>query len=209
LIDLLATHASTDKIKVGLPLYIGVYESEGSVKDAWNYIKQFGWGTETKDSDFWHVQKLSDNTIQDAIMASAALPFLFQSRAVRGKSYRDGGMGGSFHQQGNTPIQPLVDSGCNYVIVSLLDDGSSFDRHKYPNTTIIEVRPKNFISESMTDMVAFEPEKIDIWMEQGYQDAKRCIGNVIDAMKGIKHNQQSAKLRYSVLDSLESDSFKI
>ena len=58
-------------------------------------------------------------------------------------------------------------------------------------------------------MLTFNSDKIDVWMEQSYQYAKRCTGFVIGAMKGIKHTQRSVELRDSVLDELDSYSFKV
>jgi len=209
IIDLLNNYSPPDKILKGLPLYVGVYKSDGNLMDSLNYILASKLGFRNKDSEFWHLQNLPESTIQNAIIASAALPFLFKAKAVDGVKYRDGGIGGAFEQQGNTPVQPLIESGCTHLIVSLLEDGSFFDRHKYPNTTIIEVRPKDFISESFTDMVAFEPEKIDKWMEQGYEDAKRCIGNSLSAIKLKNIKNQSALLRDQSLSLLDSDDFEI
>ncbi|MBW6086929.1 hypothetical protein KZ779_28470 [Escherichia coli] len=50
--------------------------------------------------------------------------------------FGDGGMGGWRNMQGNTPVTPLVDAGCNMVIVTHLSDGSLWDRRAFPDTTI-------------------------------------------------------------------------
>lgn len=46
--------------------------------------------------------------------------------------FGDGGMGGWRNMQGNTPVTPLVDAGCNMVIVTHLSDGSLWDRRAFP-----------------------------------------------------------------------------
>ncbi len=43
--------------------------------------------------------------------------------------------------QGNTPVTPLVDAGCNMVIVTHLSDGSLWDCQAFPDTTILESVP--------------------------------------------------------------------
>ncbi|MCZ5545045.1 patatin-like phospholipase family protein, partial [Escherichia coli] len=70
------------------------------------------------------------------------LPLLFRPREVQGKMYCDVGMGGWRNMQGNTPVTPLVDAGCNMVIVTHLSDGSLWDRQAFPDTTILEIRPR-------------------------------------------------------------------
>ncbi len=199
LIDILNDHAPTDKLKNGLPLYVGVYASDGSGIDFLSYINQL-LGGKGKDSDFIHIQSLREVDMHDAIMASAALPWLFHARPVEGKLYRDGGMGGVTDQQGNTPLQPLYENGCTHAIVSLLEDGSTFNRHAFKKMAIIEVRPKTFISDNMLDMVAFKSDKISQWMEQGYEDARRCIGNSLNALAGVNALANSSTLRDRALN---------
>lgn len=209
IIDLLNRFTPVDKLLHGLPMYVGVYKSEGAGKDIIEYIQANFLGFENKDSEFWHLQSLPDKNVHEAIIASAALPIIFKAKAINGKKYRDGGIGGAFNQQGNTPIKPLVDSGCNHIIVSLLDDASSFNRHDYPNTTIIEVRPKEFISESTGDMLKFKAGHINKWMRQGYDDAKRCIGNSLNAINMKNHKQTTSKLRDQSIAKLDCDNFEI
>ncbi|QLE07551.1 patatin-like phospholipase family protein [Pseudoalteromonas shioyasakiensis] len=209
IIDLLDRFSPIERLQDGLPMYVGVYESEGAGKDIVDYFKANYLGFENKASEFWHLQSLPHKNIHEAIIASAALPLLFKAKAINGKKYRDGGIGGTFNQQGNTPIKPLVDSGCNHVIVSLLDDASSFNRHDYPDTTIIEVRPKEFISESMEDMLAFKRGHINKWIRQGYNDAKRCIGNSLNAINMKNHKLATSIQRDQSIAKLNSDNFEI
>ena len=209
--NILETHASVELLKDGLPLFVSLYESEGSSKDIINYFSQSLFNSFTKNSEFKHIQLLDAEIIHEAIMASAALPYLFKAQKIEGKKYRDGGMGGAYNDQGNTPAQPLAEAGCSHLIVSLLDDGSMFDRHNpiYKDVAIIEVRPKEFISNSALDMLAFTPEKIHLWMLQGYDDAKRCIGNSLHALSIIKENEKSKLKVADTLRDLDNDKFHI
>lgn len=209
--DILGDNAPIELLKDGLPLYISLYESEGSSKDFIKYISSALFNCLSKDSEFKHVQSLDTEIMHEAIMASAALPYLFKAQEIDGKKYRDGGMGGAYNSQGNTPASPLVEAGCTHLIVSLLEDGSVFNRHNpiYKDVAIIEVRPKGFISTSNWDMVAFAPEKIKLWMEQGYDDAKRCIGNSLNALSVIKKNKKAQSDVISVLHDLDNDGFRI
>jgi NTE family protein len=176
--NILSENAPVELLKNGLPLYISLYESEGASNDIVMYISQSLFNALPKDSKFKHVQSLDSEIMHEAIMASAALPYLFKAQEIEGKKYRDGGMGGAYNSQGNTPTQPLVEAGCTHLIVSLLDDSSMFDRHNpiYKDVAIIEVRPKGLISTSKLDMLAFTPEKIKVWMTQGFEDEKDVLG---------------------------------
>jgi len=212
--NILADNAPVKLLKTGLPLYVSLYESEGSGADLVKYFSTTllnSLSKDTKESEFKHIQSLSSEIMHEAIMASAALPYLFKAQDIEGKKYRDGGMGGVIHEQGNTPAQPLVEAGCTHLIVSLLSDGSMFDRHNpiYKDVAIIEVRPKEFISTSMRDMLAFTPDKIKLWIEQGYEDAKRCVGNSLRALSLINKNESNKAKVVNVLQDLKNDGFHI
>lgn len=209
--NVLTEYADISDIKTGLPLYVSLYPSDGASDDVVKYLGQVCLGNKGKDSIFKHVQSLKDDDMHNAILASASLPYLFKPRSVDGKMYRDGGMGGAFREQGNTPAQPLVEAGCTHLVVSLLGDGSFFDRHDplYKDVAIIEVRPKDFISTSATDLLAFTPDKINHWMEQGYEDAKRCIGKSRQTVALLNQHSQSQIKAQSLVRELENDEFMI
>lgn len=211
LYGVLENHASVEDLKSGLPLYVSLYPSDGASEDIVKYLGQICLGTKGKVSVFKKVQELKESDFHNAILASASLPYLFKPRSIEGKKYRDGGMGGAFRQQGNTPAQPLVAAGCTHLVVSLLEDGSFFDRHDplYKDVAIIEVRPKGFISTSAIDMLAFTPNRISHWKKQGYEDAERCIGDCSQALSLLSENRQSQDNIQELIHDLENDEFKI
>lgn len=167
----------------GLPLYVSVYQHPGGVEALLACGAAELGLNETPASEFLHVQSLHPTQIRDAILASAAIPILFEAKTVNGKTYSDGGQGGWMKSQGNTPITPLLDAGCNMVIVTHLSDGSLWSRSDFPNATILEIRPINNISRPgiVPNILQFRPEHIDYWVDQGYEDAIRCVGRVMRA----------------------------
>jgi NTE family protein len=89
-------------------------------------------------------------------------------------------MGGVFSSQGNTPITPLLDAGCNPIIVTHLSDSSAWNMQKRPNTAILEIDREEKIDRTLVlpelfDLISFQPTKIYSWMEQGYNDTMRCV----------------------------------
>ncbi|HAO2784741.1 patatin-like phospholipase family protein [Escherichia coli] len=135
-------YLDTDALADGLPLYVSLYPTEGGMQDIIDCIRaELGVGT-TKNAVFQHIQSLPRGQQKEALLASAALPLLFRPREVQGTMFGDGGMGGWRNMQGNTPVTPLVDAGCNMVIVTHLSDGSLWDRQAFPDTTILEIRPR-------------------------------------------------------------------
>ena len=178
-----------EALRKGIPLYASAYRSAGGGADiAKVVLAQLGI-SDTQDSDFFHIQSLSVKDQKEILLASAALPLLFSSRESSGRIYSDGGQGGWQTAQGNTPITPLLGAGCNFVIVTHLSDGSTWDRHAFPDVTVLEIRPQSSFSRSdgmlggAKDLLGFDGSKIPSWIEQGYQDAMHCIGRVVSTLK--------------------------
>ncbi len=183
LTGLMDHYLDTDALSDGLPLYVSLYPTEGGVQDIIDCIRaELGAGT-TKNSVFQHIQSLLRGQQKEALLASAALPLLFRPREVQGKMYGDGGMGGWQNMQGNTPVTPLVDAGCNMVIVSHLSDGSLWDRRAFPDTTILEIRPRKKLKQTGEEgksggLLSFTSAHTDTWRQQGYEDTMLTMEHI-------------------------------
>lgn len=182
----------------GLPLYVSVFEGNGGLRDIATVVAAETGFTETPDSRFIHVQSLPITEQKEILLASAALPLLYKPRQVSGRLYSDGGQGGWNRAQGNTPITPLLNAGCNMVIVTHLSDGSSWSRHDFPEATILEIRPQSSIARDTglfggaKDLLGFDATRISSWIEQGYRDTLHCLGRVMKAVK-VRNELQSTE----------------
>jgi len=197
--NLIDQYLDWQKLQTGIPLYVSVYETNGGLEDIARAAAAWLDVVDTKPSEFFCLQQLPEADQKNALMASAALPLLYESRKIGGKSYTDGGQGGWSTLQGNTPITPLVQQGCNLVIVTHLSDGSLWNRHDFPETTVIEIRPQRSIARdhNITDVLAFDHKSISSWIEQGYEDTIACLGRIKESME----NRQSLN---SAVESLRA-----
>jgi len=177
------------QLATGMPLYVSLYRSNGGLRDlASAFMAELGLG-DTPDSEFMHIQSLKEDQRKQVLLASAAIPLLFASRKHGEKRYSDGGQGGWQTMQGNTPITPLLEAGCNLVIVTHLSDGSPWSRQRFPDATILEIRPQQSLNRATglmsgaQDLLGFDVDKIPTWIEQGYRDTLHCVGRVMEAQK--------------------------
>ena len=181
----------------GIPFYVSVFRSAGGLLDIAIVLAAELRLLESRDSEFIHIQAKSVQERKELLLASAAIPVVFAPRQVNGTIYSDGGQGGWTKAQGNTPISPLVDAGCDIVIVTHLSDGSLWSRPDFPDTTIVEIRPQSRIARGdgvlggVKDLLGFDESKITSWIEQGYQDTKHCIGQILQAGTARKHLKES------------------
>lgn len=207
---LIEEYTSPEKLSAGLPLYVSIFESRDSLETVIETAMGALGISDTNPSEFRHVQSFPAEQQRDVVLASASLPLLFAAQEIDGKRYADGGIGGWQKSQGNTPITPLItQTNCNHIIVTHLTDGSLWNRYDFPETTILEVRPKNPITQEgmIKDLLNFKADKINYWIEQGYEDASRCIGNVARVLKQQAESISAIEKRNAVLQALDDDSF--
>jgi NTE family protein len=123
-----------------------------------------------------------------------------------------GGIGGWKNVRGNTPITPLIDSEkCSHLIVTHLTDGSLWDRQAFPDSTILEIRPRKPIKRQgmVKDLLGFNADNIQSWIEQGYEDTQRCVRNVKSALES-RYIATQAKTRLNqTINRLDNDGFYI
>lgn len=208
LVRLLQECAKPQALKNGLPFYVSVFETSGGLEDILGVLRSIVRIGNTAESEFLHIQSLPDAEMQEALMASAALPLLFRARKVQGKLYTDGGQGDWYGVGGNTPVKPLIDAGCDTIIVVHLCDGSAWNRNQYNNTNIIEVRPQSSlaIGNAVSDVLGFDNARIAQWSDQGYADAMHCLKRVFDTVRNVNQMESSrAWLDQSLADGSDSE----
>lgn len=188
----LDTYLDEPALRDGLPLYLSVFRSAGPFSDlASALLARIGVG-DTRAPDFLHLQDLPENEYRPAILASAAVPLLLESQAIDGIVYADGGLGGVRHSTGLTPAEPLLlNEECTHLIIVHLRDGALWDRHRFPNAVILEIRPEEAFQKRgpLSDTFGFDPNSLAAWIDQGYSDARRCL----EAYRAVLTTLQTGK----------------
>ncbi|MAX54840.1 MAG: hypothetical protein CL537_04905 [Alcanivoracaceae bacterium] len=207
-VDILNRYAKLEERDSGLPFWVSVYESDGAIKDLMAFIKSGLNIKDSKSSSFVRINSLPEDEKRKALLASSAIPLAYEAQRIDGKKYYDGGLGGASEAQGNTPITPLIEhEKCSHIIVTHLQDGSFWDRNKFPDSTILEIRPRGIARNGLLDMLTFEKDVIIKWMEQGYQDAKESIEPVADGLAAFRMSNKSqaelVKTASNMADSLQ------
>lgn len=198
--ELLDEYLDMQGLMHGLPLYVSVFESQGGLVDLFGCLTAEAGLKDTPPSKFLHVQTLAEHERRNALLASAAIPLLYQARQIGDARYSDGGQGGWQTAQGNTPITPLIEAGCQQVIVTHLSDGALWSRHDFPNTTVLEIRPQSPITPddslkgAAKSLLGFNVSDISRLMQQGYDDTHHCIGRVMRATNTRQTLKQSEQM---------------
>lgn len=108
----------------------------------------------------------------DMLLGTAALPMIFDEVRIQGSTYSDGGFywGLPHKNLDNAPIIPLIEAGCDTIIVVYLSpDDLSIDPRHYPGVRILPVVPTRTLG-GVTATLDFSNEGAARRMEQGYND---------------------------------------
>lgn len=136
-----------------------------------------------------------DETLYTLLLASAAIPLAFPKRVVKDQSYVDGGLAD------NVPLGALAVRGITHAIVIHLENASVWDRHDFPNQTIIEIRPVDFMNKldfpfagDFAAMLDFSPEQIALLKKRGYQDAKYYLEPILQTLLTVRNQRDAQEL---------------
>lgn len=105
----------------------------------------------------------SDKAIYQQVLASCSIPVVFPSMKIGENQVFDGGL------YDNVPVKPLVDAGCDTIIVIHLQRIFFVNKSKYPGVTFHEIKHWG----SLGGMLNFDSNQAQKRYELGYKDAKK------------------------------------
>lgn len=159
----------------------GMFSREGLIEIIDNNIDLYSIGNSDKNIfaaayntkslsvDYLELNGRCDEDIKKILLATSALPIIFDKEEVDGNTYIDGGV------KDNVPIKPLYDMGYRTFIVVHLSRDSIIDREKFEGSNIIEIVPSDSQGDIITGTLDFSREGSDRRIEQGYKDAVKVL----------------------------------
>ncbi len=113
-----------------------------------------------------------DERIVKTLLASCAIPIVFRPIHIRGETFYDGGV------LDNTPYQPLIDAGCDTIIVIDLFTFSPMRMKKIPEVTVHTLYPK----KGLRGILDFSHKQIERRFELGYHDMTQLLKKIKDQL---------------------------
>lgn len=132
---------------------------------------------------------LRDYSAEDAqtiLLASSAIPVVFDHVPFQGETYCDGGVP---FLGDNIPIAPVAELGAPYIIVVNLTRDILINRAKYPGAKLIEITPQNDLGGLADGTLDFTADGAAWRISQGYEDAKKALGGFVDAAMIHRQNE--------------------
>ncbi|MFK0571823.1 patatin-like phospholipase family protein [Endozoicomonas sp.] len=183
-------------------MWVSVFD--GSLKDSIiEFIKGELLRMPGKEATYLHLQSLPPEQVMNSVLASAALPLLYQSQQLEGGNFYDGGI------RDNTPVTPLLGQ-CDLCITTQLSNGSLFDRKQFATdrTQILEIRPsKSVVTEEgsfagIQAMANFSADKINYLADMGYGDTMKALVSIKEVAGSRTETQSAVNEMDSLLDQL-------
>jgi len=113
-----------------------------------------------KQISYHHLNQLSDENVRRTMLASCAIPIAFKPVTIGNDTYYDGGL------LDNTPYQPLIDYGCDVIIVIDLFKVKFLRKKEDRGTKIITIHPR----KSLRGVLDFNNKYILRRFQLGYED---------------------------------------
>ena len=119
------------------------------------------------------LRSVDEETMIKTLLASCAIPIAFRPIQIDGDTFYDGGV------LDNTPYQPLVDAGCDTILVIDLYTFSPMRMKKVEEVTVHTLYPK----KSLRGVLDFRHEHIKRRFDLGYHDMKAMLETILDDFK--------------------------
>lgn len=126
---------------------------------------------------YFRLNDYTESEARDILLATSAIPMIYESREVDAFKYLDGAM------SDNIPLQPLYGEGFDMIIVIHLSSDTFIDRYNFPKARIIEICPKDMPSKAISGTLDFSKATIKKRMKQGYMDTMYLIEPIIELGK--------------------------
>lgn len=128
------------------------------------YVSEF-----EKYAQYHKLNGMSIDRIKQVLLASSALPFVYEPVMIDGYLHKDGGL------CDNRPILPLYELGIRQFIVVSMDVDSEIKRERFPDAKFLHIRPGRSIGSLLDGTLDFNARNARFRMRQGYLDARRDI----------------------------------
>lgn len=126
------------------------------------------------NADYYCLNNREKEEKRDIVLASAALPFVYDTIEINHFEYRDGGC------RDNTPYMPLVRSGFKKLIVVHLAEKKAGDPviEMVEGTILFHVYP-TLHAKQIIDTIRITGESTDDWISNGEQSASAQLGPLL------------------------------
>ena len=125
--------------------------------------------------EYMKINETSRDYIKNAILATTALPVIYNPVSIDGSLYIDGGV------KDNVPIKPLYDMGIRrFIVIELGNSCAIKDIENYSDAEIIDIIPSKDLGSLLSGTMNFDREDKRLKQYIGEFDGKRYIKTLFE-----------------------------
>lgn len=129
-----------------------------------NYVVEY-FSLHGKDKDY----------IKNAVLATTALPVIYNPVEVDGRLYVDGGV------KDNVPIKPLYDMGIRrFIVIELNTESDIKNPEQFADAEIIDILPSHELGRLLSGTMNFDKEDLGVKKELGVRDGRRYVKTLFE-----------------------------
>lgn len=166
---LIKTYSKTIFSRDGLEDIIDNNVNLSLVSNSSKSIYATAFNTSKLDIEYMKINKRTNEDIKKILLASSALPIIFERERIDESYYYDGGI------KDNVPIKPLYDEGIRNFIVVHLSRDSLINKSNFDGANIIEIVPQEDQGNLINGTLDFSKEGSERRINQGYNDTIRIL----------------------------------
>lgn len=121
--------------------------------------------------EYFNLRGESEEKTVNILLATTAIPFIYESVKIGKKRYCDGGL------CDNLPIKPLYDAGYRKIIAVSLDTDTEIEQKKFPDSEIVLIKPSRDPGNFFSGTLNFTREKLENMIYLGYTDTLALLGD--------------------------------
>jgi NTE family protein len=110
--------------------------------------------------------------LERILLASSAVPLVFDPVEIDGERYSDGGAGA---RPDRAPVRPVYEAGCDRIIVVHLDRLSRVNPAQFPGAAILQLFPSRSLGLFFTGLLDFNPERARWRIDLGYREMRELL----------------------------------
>lgn len=130
----------------------------------------------TGAAEYFRLNGISPDRLVQILLATSAIPLVFEDVEIDGKKYCDGGV------VDNVPIRPVYEEGCDVVVVVQLDHAAR-DYSHFRGARFIQVTPSDNLGNILDGILDFDAANVRWRMDMGYRDGKAVVENILAALE--------------------------
>ena len=149
--------------------YIDMEKIKADFRDIYVSISRLNETQQPEQVEYRRLEDYDADTIRKILLASTALPVMYEAVEIDGKKYRDGGL------LDNEPIQPLYDLGIRQFIVIGMRAGKVLNTDKWPDAQFITIYPSYDLGDLIDGTLNFTGRAKEFRQMLGEKDALRSL----------------------------------